>query len=94
VTLKVPSDNGTLSLVVTGVTPSVSSLSASRPRFLPGAAGDGVGRPRRLVLELTNPLSAAVVVASARLSGRDVRRFGLVSNGCGELAPAATACWS
>jgi hypothetical protein len=93
-TLRLPSDNGALSVAATAVAPSVSSLTAPHlidPAFTPTGAGDGVGYAQRLRLVLANPLSASIHVANARLSGADPRRFRLQSNACSgaELAPQA-----
>jgi hypothetical protein len=95
-TLALPSDNGTLSVTVTAVAPSVSSLTSPQlvsPDFTPTGAADGVGHTQQLVLELTNPLSAPVRVASSTLWGADAPRFVIRSDHCAgaDLAPAA-AC--
>jgi Abnormal spindle-like microcephaly-assoc'd, ASPM-SPD-2-Hydin len=94
-TLQLPSDNGTLSVAVTAVAPSVSSLTSPQlvsPAFTPTGAADGVGHTQRLVLKLTNPLSAPVHVAKSTLSGPDAPRFLIQSNHCAgtKLAPGAT----
>jgi hypothetical protein len=94
-TLQLPSGNGTLSVAVTAVAPSVSSLTSPQlvsPAFTPTGAADGVGHPQRLVLKLTNPLSAPVHLAKWTLPRGDVRRFLIQSNHCAavELAPGAT----
>jgi hypothetical protein len=83
--LQLPSDNGTLSVAVTAVAPSVSSLTSPQlisPAFRPTGAADGVGHTQRLVLALTNPLSVPVYVAKSTLSGADARRFEIRSNHC------------
>jgi peptidoglycan/xylan/chitin deacetylase (PgdA/CDA1 family) len=75
--LRLPSDNGTLSVVVSAVAPSVSSLTSPqlhRPLFVPTGAASGVKHAQRLVLRLMNPLSAPVNVMQATLSGPDARR--------------------
>jgi hypothetical protein len=51
---------------VTALSPSVSSLTSPQlasPVFAPTGAADGVGHTQRLVLKLTNPLSAPVHIA-------------------------------
>jgi hypothetical protein len=86
--LQLPSDNGTLSVAVTAVAPSVSSLTSPQlisPAFTPTGAADGVGHTQRLLLALTNPLSAAVHVARSTLSGADARRFEIQSDHCAEV---------
>jgi hypothetical protein len=84
-TLLLPSNNGTLSVKVTAVSPSVSSLRSPplpTPEFTPTGAGDGVGHTQRLVLRLNNPLSASVQIANAQISGLDWHRFLIRSNTC------------
>jgi hypothetical protein len=93
-TLQLPSDNGTLQVPVTAVSPSVSSLTARNllsPVFKPTRRGDGVGYTQRLVLELTNPLRVPVQVASAGLSSREARRFKITTDRCSgsQLMPGA-----
>jgi hypothetical protein len=92
--LQVPSDNGTLSIGVIAVAPSVSSLTSPQllnPAFTPTGAADGVGHTQRLVLALTNPLSAAIHLAKSTLSRGDARRFVVQSDRCAgdRLAPRA-----
>ena len=93
-TLQLPSDNGTVSIAVTAVAPSVSSLTSrqlSGSAFVPTGDSDLVGRTQRLVLELTNPLGAPVDVRHSTLSGPDARRFVIRRDHCArtELAPGA-----
>jgi hypothetical protein len=79
---------------VTGVAPSVSSLTSPqlpRATFAPIRGADGVGYPQRLRLSLSNPLSAAVGVTRARLSGADARRFEIQSDTCAHRALVAGA---
>jgi hypothetical protein len=86
--LQLPSDNGPLSIAVTAVAPSVSSLTSPQligPAFTPTGTADGVGHTQRLVLALTNPLSAPVHVARSSLSGADARRFEIQSNHCARV---------
>jgi hypothetical protein len=91
-TLKLPSDNGTLTVPVTGVAPSVSSLVLrASPPFTPIDAADGVGRTQLLVLEITNPLIADVRLATAAFSGSDARRFRIASDQCTPSTLAAGA---
>jgi hypothetical protein len=90
--LLIPSDGGTASIPVSAVATSVSSLISAQPpvpRFSYARAGNGVGIPQKLVLRLTNPLSAPVRTGIARLSGPDAARFALLRNTCRglELAP-------
>lgn len=94
-TLQLPSNNGTLSVAVTAVAPSVSSLTSPQlvsPAFTPTRTANGVGHTQRLVLRLRNPLSAAVHVARSTLSGTDATEFHLRPNRCVRvtLAPGAT----
>jgi hypothetical protein len=89
--LKVPSDQGTLTVPVSGVAPSASSLTSPQlasPRFKPVYA-DGVGYGQSLLLVLSNPLSAPVEVTAAALSGPDAGEFTILSNECAPttLAP-------
>jgi hypothetical protein len=84
-TLLLPSDNGTLRVAVTAVSPSVSSLQSPQlptAEFIPTGAADGVGHTQRLVLRLTNPLSASVHIAKAEVSGLDRPRFRIRSDTC------------
>jgi hypothetical protein len=97
VTLQVPSDNGTAFLPVRAVAPAVSSLTSAGPdrlRFVPAAGRAGQGHAQRLVLRLTNPLSAPVAIATARLSGTNARRFAIQSNRCAAVALAPGASCS
>ncbi len=89
--LQVPSDQGTLSVPVSGVAPSASSLTSpelASPTFKPVYA-DGVRYAQSLLLVLSNPLPAPVEVATAALSGRDATEFTILSNECAPttLAP-------
>jgi hypothetical protein len=91
-TLSVPSENGTLSIAVTAVSPSVSSLTSPQlasPTFTPAGSGNGVGDAQRLVLNLRNPLGAPVHVADATLSGSNARPFWVQPDDCAgvDLAP-------
>jgi hypothetical protein len=92
ITLRVPSENGPLSITVTAVAPSVSSLTSPQlisPAFRPGRSGDGVGDIQQLVLTLRNPLSAPVHLANATLSGSNADQFRVMPNDCRgvDLAP-------
>jgi len=92
--LQLPSDDGTLHVVVSAVAPSVSSLTSPQlisPLFKPTGAADGVGQTQRLTLKLTNPLSAPVRVKKLTLSGPSARRFLIQSDHCAgaRLAPRA-----
>ena len=83
--LTLPSDSGSLTVPVTAVAPSVSSLASDQPMpyvFVLADGADGVGYPQRLTLALRNPLSAAVGVIGAGVSGADVRRFRVTSDTC------------
>ena len=91
-TLLVPSDAGTLSVPVTAVAPSVSSLSSPqllRPAFRTTDGADGVGHTQRLIVTLSNPLSAPVRLTSAALSGVNARQFAIRPDDCSrvQLAP-------
>jgi hypothetical protein len=93
--VQIPSDNGTLDIAVQSVAPSVSSLTSRqllRPTFTPTGDVDRVGRIKRLVLGLSNPLTAPVQVAKATLSGRNPHEFSIHSNECAhvQLAPSAS----
>ncbi len=93
--LRLPSDNGMLTVPLTAVATSVASLSSpelASPRFTPTASADGVGHTQRLVLEFTNPLSGTVDVAQSTLSGADAGRFLIQSDTCTgtDLGPEAT----
>jgi hypothetical protein len=90
--LQLPSNNGPLSVAVTGVAPSVSSLIPSQPAgaaFTPTGRANGVGHTQRLALELVNPLSAPVHVAKSALTGTGAARFLVESDRCAgaELSP-------
>jgi hypothetical protein len=91
-TLEIPSDNGTVGVPVVAVSPSVSSLGATESAFVPIAGGDGIGHRQRLVLRLSNPLTAAVQIGKATVTGADPRRFTIQSNSCAhtDLAPRAS----
>lgn len=91
-TLLVPSDAGTLGVPITAVSPSASSLSSpqlARPAFRTTDGADGAGHTQRLVLTLTNPLSAPVQLTDAALSGVNARQFAIRPNDCArvQLAP-------
>jgi hypothetical protein len=92
--LRVPSDQGTLTVPVSAVAPSVSSLTATQPAgtsFRPISA-DGVGYLQRMVLTLANPLSVPVHVTAQSLSGTDPGQFLTRLDLCASatLAPGAT----
>ena len=91
VTLEIPSDNGTVSIPVVAVAPSVSSLASALSPFAPIAGADGIGHPQRLVLTLSNPLSIAVQISRSKITGPDPRRFTIEANSCSrtDLAPRA-----
>jgi hypothetical protein len=94
-TLELPSDNGTLSVAVSAVAPSVSSLTVPqlpRPSFTARASADGVGSTQRLVLHFANPLSAPVRITGATLGGVDSRQFRVPSSPCTQatVAPGRT----
>lgn len=95
-TLLLPSENGTLRVAVTAVSPSVSSLRSPQlptAEFIPTGAADGVGHTQRLVLRLTNPLSASVHIAKAEVSGLDWPRFLIRSDTCrGGRLRAGSGC--
>jgi hypothetical protein len=82
-TIRIPSDQGAVNVSVSGVSPSVSSLTppALAPRFEPISA-DGVGYGQRLVLVLSNPLSTPVYVADTSVSGADARQFAYPFSRC------------
>lgn len=83
--LQIPSDGGLASVSVATVATSVSGLSSPqlpRATFATGPAGDGVGMPQELTLDLTNPLPAPVHAGVASLSGPDAARFRLLANTC------------
>jgi hypothetical protein len=84
-TVTLPSDSGTLSLPVFGVSPSVSSLVARRvlsfDRGVRGMAAASV-RSSRVVFSLANPLPAAVDITRVTIRGASSRRFRLTSNHC------------
>jgi hypothetical protein len=86
-TLRVPSDNGELTVPLLGVSPSVSALAVRAPRL---AGPDGVGHPQRLTVIFVNPLTAPVGVAAIRLNGRPFR---ILADHCAgtQLAPG-TEC--
>ena len=93
VTLQLPSDNGTLTVPVTAVAPSVASLTPGRPApvFLPGPAGDGTRAPQRLSLALTNPLPAPVHITGWVIAGADRRRFAFTADRCVRATVAPNA---
>jgi hypothetical protein len=90
--VQLPSDNGGLDVNVQAVSPSASSLAAARPAFRRTNAVDRVGRVKRLILKLKNPLSAPVHVTRAVLTGRNRTEFSVRANRCAytELAPRAS----
>jgi hypothetical protein len=83
--MQLPSDNGTLSVGVTSTAPSVSNLTSPDlmdPTFTPVHTADGVGYPQQLTLRLTNPLSSAVRVDRASVTGSGMHRFTIHSDHC------------
>ncbi|HET9105430.1 MAG TPA: choice-of-anchor D domain-containing protein [Solirubrobacteraceae bacterium] len=83
--LAVVSDQGTLSVPVSAVAASASALTSpelAAPRFRMAADGDGVGKPQTLLMQIVNPLPAAVRTAGVTLSGPDAARFTVVANAC------------
>jgi hypothetical protein len=91
-TLEIPSDNGTATVAVAALSPSVSSLSATESAFAPIAGGDGIGYHQRLVLTLVNRLAAAVKITKPTVTGVDPRRFKTAGDSCShaDLAPGAS----
>jgi hypothetical protein len=91
-TLEIPSDNGTATVAVAALAPSVSSLSAAESAFAPIAGGDGIGYRQRLVLTLANRLAAVVRISKSTITGADSLRFETADDGCrhAELAPGAS----
>jgi hypothetical protein len=89
---RLPSDNGALVVMVQAVSPSVSSLTSARAMFRATKTVDRVGRVKRLVLKLRNPLSAPVHVTKAALGGRNPRVFSLQADRCArtELRPGGS----
>ena len=82
--LELASDQGPLDVPVSATAPSLSALSSPElpAKFTPIKAGDGIGYPQRWIPVLTNPLSAAVTIGSASLSGPGARRFRIRSDSC------------
>jgi hypothetical protein len=93
--IQVPYDTGTLDVAVQAIAPSVSSLISAQllhPAFTPTGNVNRVGRIKRLVVKLRNPLTAMVHVAESSLRGRNPREFSIRSNECAhsQLAPSAS----
>jgi hypothetical protein len=95
-TLEIPSNDGTAGIPVTAVSPSVSSLSAIKPAFVPIAGGDGIGYRQRLVLTLANRLTTTVKIDKSIVTGADPRRFQIADNRCRrvDLAPGGSCTLS
>ncbi len=92
--LQIPSDNGPVNVTVAAVAPSVSSLvfpELPDPRFALARWANGVGYPQRLVLALTNLLSAPVQIAGTTLSGPAANQFTVSRDRCrhADLHPGA-----
>lgn len=97
--IEVPSDNGSLNVLVQAVAPSVSALASrqlAHPGFTRTGARDRVGHIKRLVLHLKNPLSAPVRIANSTLRGPNRREFALRANRCAhtQLAPGGSCSLS
>jgi hypothetical protein len=91
-TLAVPSDAGSLDVLVTAVTPSVSSLMSPqllRPAFARTGRAEGLGKAEQLLVTLTNPLSAPVHVSGGSVVGAQASEFSLEPDDCRgvQLAP-------
>jgi hypothetical protein len=94
-TVRIPSDQGAVTVPVSGVAPSVSSLTSPQPpalRFRPISA-DGIGYGQRLVVVLSNPLSTPVYVGDTTWSGTGTRQFAPPFSQCaGETVPPGASC--
>jgi hypothetical protein len=91
-TLAVPSDVGSLDVLVTAVSPSVSSLTSPELRstaFARTGRAEGLGQPQQLLVTLTNPLNAPVHVSGGSVVGSQSSEFSLEPNDCKgvQLAP-------
>ena len=91
-TLAVPSDAGPLNVLVTAVSPSVSSLTSPQllnPAFTRTSRAEGLGQPQQLLVTLTNPLNAPVNISGGSVVGAQSGEFSLEPNDCKgvQLAP-------